>query len=38
MWIDKGIDSGNILTSEFKEINWKSSQEEIHMSVMEHAH
>tara|TARA_B110001452_G_C15216854_1_gene421962 strand:+ start:994 stop:1824 length:831 start_codon:yes stop_codon:yes gene_type:complete len=38
MWIDEGIDSGNILTTEFTEVNWKKSLLDVHIKVMEHAH
>jgi methionyl-tRNA formyltransferase len=38
MWIDEGIDSGNILTTQQTEIDWKKSLLDIHINVMEHAH
>ncbi|MDP4867145.1 MAG: hypothetical protein NWR53_10845, partial [Crocinitomicaceae bacterium] len=38
MWIDEGIDSGNILTTEFTKIDWSISLLDIHVTVMEHAH
>lgn len=38
MWIDEGIDSGNILTTEFTKIDWSKSLLDIHVTVMEHAH
>lgn len=38
MWINKGIDSGNIITSDIVEISPKESLTEIHIKVMEHAH
>ncbi len=38
MWIDSGIDSGNIVCSEFAPINWKENFLSIHIAVMEHAH
>lgn len=38
MWIDKGIDTGNILTTEFTPLNGNENLFEIHMKVMEHAH
>lgn len=38
MWIDKGIDSGNILTTELTEFNGSENLTEIHIKVMEHAH
>ena len=38
MWIDAGIDSGNLVTTESSPINWMSSLSEIHSTVMEHAH
>jgi len=38
MWIDSGIDSGNIVTSEFTELNGDENLEQIHLKVMEHAH
>lgn len=38
MWIDEGIDSGNIVTTELTKIDWSKSLLDIHISVMEHAH
>jgi methionyl-tRNA formyltransferase len=38
MWIDKGIDTGNILTTEFTLINGNENLSELHLKVMEHAH
>lgn len=38
MWIDEGIDSGNIITTAFTDVNWKDSLLNIHIAVMEHAH
>lgn len=38
MWIDEGIDSGNILTTELTSIDWNKSLLAIHIDVMEHAH
>lgn len=38
MWIDAGIDSGNILTTEFTELNGEEDLPDIHLKVMEHAH
>lgn len=38
MWIDKGIDSGNIITSETVRFNGDETLNEIHIKVMEHAH
>jgi methionyl-tRNA formyltransferase len=38
MWIDKGIDSGNILTSELTRFEGNETLNEIHIKVMEHAH
>jgi methionyl-tRNA formyltransferase len=38
MWIDAGIDSGNILTTEFTPLNGDETFAQIHMKVMEHAH
>lgn len=38
MWIDEGIDSGNILTSELTKLDWSKSLFDIHFAVMEHAH
>lgn len=38
MWIDKGIDSGNIITSETINFTGNESINEIHVKVMEHAH
>jgi methionyl-tRNA formyltransferase len=37
MWLDEGIDSGNIITTEFVEMTGKESLEELHYLVMEHA-
>jgi len=38
MWIDKGIDSGNIITTEFTPLTGLESLTELHIKVMEHAH
>lgn len=38
MWIDAGIDSGNIITSELTEFTGNESFSGIHLKVMEHAH
>lgn len=38
MWIDKGIDTGNILTTEFTTINGNENLLGLHIEVMEHAH
>lgn len=38
MWIDSGIDSGNILTTEFTELTGDENLDQIHLKVMEHAH
>jgi methionyl-tRNA formyltransferase len=38
MWIDKGIDTGNILTTEFAMINGNENLLGLHIKVMEHAH
>ena len=38
MWIDSGIDSGNIATTEFTEFNGNEDLAAIHIKVMEHAH
>jgi methionyl-tRNA formyltransferase len=38
MWIDLGIDTGNILTTEFTPLSGNETLIEIHIKVMEHAH
>lgn len=38
MFIDEGIDSGNIITTELTEFNGKEKLLDIHIKVMEHAH
>ncbi len=38
MWIDAGIDSGNILTTEFTPLAGNEDLNQIHVKVMEHAH
>lgn len=38
MWLDLGIDTGNILTTELTEFEGNESLLEIHIKVMEHAH
>ena len=37
MWIDAGIDSGNILVTEFTGFNGNETLGEVHVKVMEHA-
>lgn len=37
MWIDKGIDSGNIVTTELTEFNGDETLKDVHIKVMEHA-
>lgn len=38
MWIDAGIDSGDIITTERTLLNGKESLPELHLKVMNHAH
>src|SRR5690606_12059731 len=38
MWINEGIDTGNIITSESLDITQCTSLSEVHKIVMEHAH
>lgn len=38
MWIDAGIDSGNIITTEQTILDGNESLKEVHIKVMEHAH
>jgi methionyl-tRNA formyltransferase len=38
MWIDEGIDSGNLIATEFTEFNQPKNINEVHIQVMEHAH
>jgi methionyl-tRNA formyltransferase len=38
MWIDKGIDSGNIITSNTVQLDGTESLNELHFKVMEQAH
>jgi methionyl-tRNA formyltransferase len=38
MWIDRGIDSGNIITSDTVTFDGTESLNDIHLKVMEHAH
>jgi len=38
MWIDAGIDSGNIITTELTEFSGDENLLQIHIKVMEHAH
>lgn len=38
MWIDRGIDSGNIITTEFTPLTELENLNELHIRVMEHAH
>jgi len=38
MWIDAGIDSGNILTTEFTQLLGDEDLDQIHLQVMDHAH
>jgi methionyl-tRNA formyltransferase len=38
MWIDKGIDSGNIITTEITPLSGNETLNDLHIKVMEHAH
>jgi methionyl-tRNA formyltransferase len=38
MWLDAGIDSGNLITTETIDFTGNESLYEIHLKVMEHAH
>mgnify|MGYP000181248782 CR=1 FL=1 len=38
MWLDEGIDSGNLLTTEFTEFSGDESLLDIHIKIMDHAH
>ncbi len=38
MWIDKGIDTGNLLLTEQTSLTGEENLEELHAKVMEHAH
>lgn len=38
MWIDEGIDSGNLMATEFTSFEGNESLPAIHIKVMEHAH
>lgn len=38
MWIDLGIDTGNILTTGFTELDGTENLSQVHWKVMEHAH
>lgn len=38
MWIDKGIDSGNIITTDTVNFTGNETLNDIHIKVMEHAH
>lgn len=38
MWIDRGIDTGNILTTEYTLLDGHESLPELHIKVMDHAH
>ncbi|MBS1611519.1 MAG: hypothetical protein JST49_01755 [Bacteroidetes bacterium] len=38
MWIDKGIDTGNILATEFTPITGNENLSALHLKVMDHAH
>lgn len=38
MWIDKGIDTGDILTTEVTLLNGEENLYQLHLKVMEHAH
>ncbi|HYG53026.1 MAG TPA: formyltransferase family protein [Flavobacteriales bacterium] len=38
MWIDAGIDSGNIVTTELTPLNGDETLKDVHIKVMEHAH
>jgi folate-dependent phosphoribosylglycinamide formyltransferase PurN len=38
MWIDAGIDSGDILTTEITRLNGRENLAELHLKVLDHAH
>jgi len=38
MWLDRGIDSGNLITTERTSLTGDEDLEELHWKVMEHAH
>ena len=38
MWLDTGVDSGNLIATERTELNGAESLHELHWKVMEHAH
>lgn len=38
MWLDKGIDSGNIITSKIVQLNGNETLNQLHIKVMEDAH
>ena len=38
MWLDKGIDSGNIITTEMTPLTGEESLLDLHIKVMDHAH
>jgi methionyl-tRNA formyltransferase len=38
MWIDEGIDSGNLLATEFTTFTGNESLSDVHIKLMEHAH
>ncbi|MEO5570073.1 MAG: formyltransferase family protein [Bacteroidia bacterium] len=38
MWLDEGIDSGNIITTDFVEMSGKETLKELHYLVIEQAH
>ena len=38
MWIDEGIDSGNLIGTEFTPLNGDEDLNELHIKVMQHAH
>jgi len=38
MWIDAGIDTGNLLATAFTDVNGNETFSELHLKVMEHAH
>lgn len=38
MWIDRGVDSGNIITTECTPLSGMESMADLHFQVMEHAH
>ena len=38
MWIDEGIDSGNLIGTEFTPLQGDEDLNELHIKVMQHAH